>query len=237
MEGAIKNGWKINSFIYHQGHLSDWAKGIIRTIDTEVNYCLTLELMNELSNKTDSSELMAIVEMQQPSLENVELSSCPFIILFDRPSNKGNLGTIIRSCDSFGVDLLMVTGHSVDLYDPDVITATMGSFFNVKTIYVSNTYTLFRYIDTLRKRFSLFMTIGTTAHNETPIYDLDLTRPLLLMIGNETMGLNKAFKDSSDLLSTIPMCHTSYASSLNVGCAASVLMYEVTKQRGRPCRT
>ena len=51
------------------------------------------------------------------------------------------------------------------------------------------------------------------------------------MIGNETMGLNKAFKEYCDVLCTIPMDEKSYATSFNVGCAASIMMYEVTRQR------
>ena len=53
-----------------------------------------------------------------------------------------------------------------------------------------------------------------------------------LMMGNETMGLNKTFKEYCDLLCTIPMSEKSYATSFNVSCAASILMYEITRQRG-----
>ena len=76
------------------------------------------------------------------------------------------------------------------------------------------------------------MTLGTTAHKENPIYSADLTVPLMLMMGNETMGLNKAFKEYCDMLCTIPMSEKSYASSFNVSCAASIMMYEITRQRG-----
>ena len=50
-----------------------------------------------------------------------------------------------------------------------------------------------------------FEVIGTTAHNEKPIYKENLCRPLMIMIGNETMGLNNKFKQVSDVLCTIPM--------------------------------
>ena len=88
-------------------------------------------MLKELSGKEETSELLAIIEMREDRLENVALSSNPFIVLFDRPSNKGNLGTMIRSCDALGVDMLIITGHAVDLYEPDVIVSAMGSFFNL----------------------------------------------------------------------------------------------------------
>ena len=124
---AVKNKWNIKSFIYDRNNLSGWAKEMIANVKTDENFCLTAELMNDLSNKDDTSELMAIIEMREDKLENVPLSENPFIVLFDRPSNKGNLGTMIRSCDALGADMLIITGHSIDLYDPDVVVSAMGS--------------------------------------------------------------------------------------------------------------
>lgn len=229
---AVKNNWKIVSFIYDKNNLSNWATDMINKVSTKENFCLTADLMSELSNKEDTSELMAVIEMREDSLESVQLSENPFIVLFDRPSNKGNLGTMIRSCDALGADALIITGHAVDLYDPDVVVSAMGSFFNMPVIRISDNNKLFEYIDKLKKQYPGFVTLGTTAHKENPIFNADLKVPLMLMMGNETMGLNKAFKEYCDMLCTIPMSEKSYATSFNVSCAASILMYEITRQRG-----
>ena len=228
---AVKNGWKIQSFLYAQGALSDWARDMLRQVHTDMNYCLTPELMRDLSGKEDTSELMAATEMREDRLDGVTLSDNPFLVLFDRPSNRGNLGTMIRSCDALGVDMLLITGHAVDLYDPDVVVSTMGSFFNVPVVRIADNRELFSYVDMLKKTYPGFLTVGTTAHREHPVYDAGLAGPLMLMMGNETMGLNRAFKEYCDLLCTIPMSEKSYASSFNVSCAASILMYEITRQR------
>ena len=229
---AVRNNWKIKSFVYDKNNLSDWAKDMINKVNTDMNYCLTPELMKELSGKEDTSELMAVIEMREDELEQVTLSEKPFIVLFDRPSNRGNLGTMIRSCDALGVDMLIITGHAVDLYDTDVVVSAMGSFFKLPVIRISDNKALFEYIYKLKKRYTDFTTIGTTAHNEDPVYSINLTSPLMLMMGNETMGLNKTLKEYCDLLCTIPMSENSYATSFNVSCAASILMYEITRQRG-----
>lgn len=231
LKEAVNNHWKIKHFLYHKDFLSDWAKDMIHTVVTEENYCLSEELLRALSGKNDPSELMAIIEMHEDNLEDVPLSENPFIVLFDRPSNKGNLGTMIRSCDALGVDMLIITGHSVDLYDPDVVVSAMGSFFNMPVIRVADNNLLFEFIGRLKHQYPNFLTFGTTAHKEQPVYNVDLTHPLMLMMGNETMGLNKAFKEYCDVLCTIPMSPDSYASSFNVSCAASILMYEITRQR------
>lgn len=228
---AVKNNWKIKSFLYDKGNLSDWARDMIARVQTDLNFCLTPELMKELSGKEDTSELMAVIEMREDRLDTIMLSENPFIVLFDRPSNKGNLGTMIRSCDALGADMLILTGHSVDLYDTDVVVATMGSFFNLPVIRISDNKMLFEYVNKLRTWYPDFITVGTTAHNAKPIYTANLASPLMLMMGNETMGLNKSFKEYCDLLCTIPMSEKSYATSFNVSCAASILMYEITRQR------
>lgn len=228
---AVKNQWNVKSFLYDKEHLSDWATDMIRNVRTEENYWLTAELMQELSDKEDTSELMAVIEMREDRLDTIPLSENPFIVLFDRPSNKGNLGTMIRSCDALGADMLILTGHAVDLYDPDVVVSAMGSFFNMPVIRIADNQELFAYVQKLKEQYPQFLTVGTTAHKEFPVYRADLSGPLMLMMGNETMGLNKAFKEYCDMLCTIPMSEKSYASSFNVSCAASILMYEVTRQR------
>lgn len=232
INAALKKGWNIESFLYvDENNLSDWAKGIITSTSTKINYILSESLMKELSEKEDTSEIIAIVGMRSDNLDELILSHNPIIALFDRPSNKGNLGTIIRSCDALGVECLIITGHAVDLYDSDVVVSSMGSFFNMQIYRVPETKKVLDLITNMKRRYPTFKTIGTTAHKEYPIYDLDLSGPILFMIGNETDGLCHTFKDCCDILATIPMVESSCATSFNVGCAATVMFYEASRQR------
>lgn len=230
---AVKNHWHICSFLYsREMELSNWAQDMLRTIKTDVNYCLTLPLLRELSGKEDTSELMAVVEMREDDLSKLRFSQNPLIALFDRPSNRGNLGTILRSCDALGVECLIITGHAVDLYDPDTVVSTMGSFFSVPTVRVPDNKSVENFIASMKERYPGFQAVGTTAHKEKTISDIDLTQPTMLMIGNETEGLCNAFKELCDVKGTIPMADTSSASSFNVACAATVMFYEARRQRG-----
>ncbi len=229
---AIKNGWAFSSFIYTPDKpLSNWARETLQAVKTDVNYELPESLMAELSGKTDTSELMAIIKMREDSFARLPHPANPLYVLFDRPSNKGNLGTIIRSCDAMGVDGLIITGHAVDLYDPDVVVSTMGSLFHTQAIRIPDNEQIFAWIAQMKEQHPGFQVVGTTAHKERSISDVDLRRPTLLMIGNETDGLCRAFKEGCDVLATIPMSDTSSASSLNVACAATVLLYETARQR------
>lgn len=229
---AEKNGWRFSSFLYSsERSLSGWAKEKLASVKTDVNYELAGGLMEELSEKQDTSELLAVVRMREDSVSQLRMSENPLLVLFDRSSNHGNLGTIIRSCDSLGVDGLILTGHGVDLYDPAVVTASMGSFFHVPVIRMADTAAVLSFFSRMREKYSGFQLVGTTAHNETRLSDVDFCKPTLVMIGNETEGLCRAFKEQSDILATIPMSGTSSASSFNVACAATVILYEAVRQR------
>lgn len=228
---AVENGWEFVSLLFPRDRpLSGWAAGLLERVPTEVNYRLSGALMDELSGKEDGSELLAVVNMRSGGPEGLPCRENPLFVLFDRPSNRGNLGTLLRSCDGLGADGLILTGHGVDLYDPEVVTASMGSFFRVPAVQ-AETRDAAAFIQRLRQQYPGFKTVGTTAHKERPLYREDLRGPVMLLLGNETDGLSYAYKQSCDVLCTIPMASDSSASSFNVACAGTVLLYEAARQR------
>lgn len=231
---AVENGWQVASLLFPSDRkLSGWAEAMLSSVNTQVNYRMPGQLLDELSGKEDGSELMAVVKMRIGGLSCLSRPACPLWVLFDRPSNRGNLGTLLRSCDGFGGHGLILTGHGVDLYDPEVVTASMGSFFRVPAFQEENTEVQ-KFIAAMRQEYPGFRVLGTTAHQEFPVFQEDLQGPVLLMLGNETEGLSYGFKQSCDRLVTIPMASDSSASSFNVACAGTVLLYEAMRQRGTP---
>ena len=189
---AIKNGWEIVSLIYAPSlPMSDWAKGVIKsTRTTEGNIELDAPLMQDLSDKEDTSELMAVVKMRPDDPEQIRFKGVPLLALFDRPSNKGNLGTIIRTLDAMGADGLILTGHGVDLYDREVVGASMGSFFNVPVIRMPRHDDLAAFIADVSEKYGALQVVGTTAHADVILRELDLTVPTMFMIGCETMNID-----------------------------------------------
>ena len=86
------------------------------------------------SNKSEPSELLALVAMPADDLDRIPLSPDLLVVAFDRPASPGNLGSIIRSCDALGAHGVIMTGHSVDLYDPETISASVGSLFALPVV-------------------------------------------------------------------------------------------------------
>lgn len=222
---AIANRWEIYAFIYSSStHLSEWAKSIIEIAD--VNYVLDEKLMQMLSDKTDTSEILAIIKMKKE--EKLIIKNNPIYVLLDRPSKKGNLGTIIRSCDAFNVDHIFYSGHGVDIYDHEVITASMGSFFKIPITFIKSNNDFLELIKNI-KSISELQIIATSLQAKQVLSSCDFHKPTLILIGNETYGLSKFYYEVADKTVIIKMREG--IDSLNVACATSVCLYEIQRQR------
>jgi len=244
-----ENGWEINSLIFSgEINLSDWADNLINKYITDKQknkskklFITKKELLHKLSDKEDKespSEIIITVKIKDENIKNLNLSKSSAVMIFDRPSNKGNLGTIIRSCDSFGIDALILTGHSVDLYDCETIRASMGAFFKQKIIVEPSFKEIADWTDKQKSLFNGLQISGTSAKTSKPseilnekTFSKNNDTPVIVIIGNETMGMSSNFYGLCDNLIRIPMSESSSSSSLNVSCAASVILYEIYKQK------
>ena len=228
IEQAIRFGWSFEALGYAANtRLSGWANDMRARAQADVEYQIAPELMDELSEREERCELIALVKQRQDGLRRMaQAGSSPFWVLFDRPQSPGNLGTVIRSADAFGAAGLITTGHGADFYDPQCVRASIGTVFALPFAGMESVDAVMAWLDTLPVRPRI---VGTSAHGTLPIDGIDLTGPTLLLVGNETFGLSKAWKEACDELALIPI-HGA-ASSLNAGCAASICLYEIARQR------
>lgn len=228
---AVENKWHIKSFIYsNEKPLSEWANGILKNSKADMHIELPAKLMDKLSDKEEEySEIVAVVSMPENDLSRINIKKDMLVVVFDRPSSHGNLGTLIRSCEALRADGLIITGHAVDLYDPKTIRASMGTFFALPTARLESHNELLAWVKSIRNQLNDFKIIGSTSKSEVLIEDADLTGPILLLIGNETYGLSNNYKAICDELVKIPMYGK--ITSFNVACAGSIMLYEIDKQR------
>lgn len=152
-----------------------------------------------------------------------------------RPASTGNLGSIIRSCHALGADGLLVTGPGTDVYHPVTVRASMGSLFALPTVRLASRHEMGRWAGTLAAaldpdhRGRPVQIVGTGADAPLSVAAVDLTLPTVLVLGNEAEGLTPAYRELCDILVRIPM-HGD-ADSINVACAAAVVLYEADRQR------
>jgi TrmH family RNA methyltransferase len=230
IKNAVESDWKIESFIFSSERgLSHWAGNVLRNSRAAFHYDLPLELLEKLSDKEDTSELIVTAHMRSDDPEIIPTRENFLALVFDRSSSPGNLGTLIRSGDALGASGLVITGHSIDLYDPETIRATTGSFFSFPSIRLPSYRELIPWIESLKKKMPDLQIVATDETGKKNAFDHDFKNPTILLVGNEKSGLSAAYKEMADATVRIPI--QGFASSLNVACATSIILYEIDRQR------
>jgi TrmH family RNA methyltransferase len=170
---------------------------------------------------------LAIVAMRDDLMIDSVLSAASFVVVLDRVADPGNLGTILRSAEAAGADLVVLTPGSVDPYSPKVVRSSAGALFHVPVV----TATI---DDVAAAGFALF---GTTSHGfpgrtVVPYTEADLTGRVAVVMGNEAAGLPDEWDDTvGPVRSWITIPHEGRSESLNVAMATTVIAFEVTRQR------
>jgi TrmH family RNA methyltransferase len=230
INAALKHGWMIRAFAYPRGRpLSQWASSILEASEAESHLEMAPELFDTLSGKDEPSELIAVAAMRPNAVDRIPTSAGMTVLVVDRPGSTGNLGTLIRSCDAFGVSGVIVTGHGVDLYDPATVRASVGSFFVVPSIALASHREVEAWVATVRQSHPRLSVIGTSARASSDVREFGWGSELVIVVGNETTGLSHAYREMCDAMVTIPMRGT--ASSLNAAVATSIVLYEIDAAR------
>lgn len=229
---AAASGWRIRSLIYDADRpLSDWAEKLLHGTGAS-RVAMAPGLLAELAEKPDGSpELVAVVEMPADDLDRIPVRDSFLGVMLDRPALPGNVGAVIRSADAFGGSGVLVTGHAADIYDPRAVRASTGSLFALPVVRCRSHHEVAGWLAAKRERGHQVLLAAADENGGQDIFDTDLTGPVLLLVGNEGTGLAAAWRQLSDVVVRIPM--TGAASSLNAASAASVALYEVTRQRIR----
>lgn len=227
VEQAILAGYAFYAIgIDRAARLSGWARDMIEKAHPEIVFRMSGDLHTELSDRTEPCELICLAR-QKPGLPAFSADPRALYAVFDRPSAPGNLGTVFRSADAFGARGVITTGHAADFYDPQCIRASIGTVFRKPHANMNGAQEAVSYLRGLPDKPLI---VATSAHGTAPLSEVDMTGPVALVIGNETFGVSKAWKEQCDVLARIPICGA--ASSLNAGSAASICYYEIARQRG-----
>ncbi|MCH7229409.1 hypothetical protein L0U85_00810 [Glycomyces sp. L485] len=225
---ALEHGWEFLEILFDADRKpSAWAQGVLEACRAD-RYAVSRELMAELGEKDDEvPELLAVVSLPDLSLGSLEFGPNFLGVAFDRPGSPGNLGSLIRSADAFGSDLVITTGHGADPFDPRSVRASTGSLFSTRVAHVDRPQDVAAWL--ARQAGEPVRMVGTDEHGGGDLAECDLTLPTLLVIGREADGMSRAWKETVDTMVRIPIGGA--ASSLNAAAAGSIALYEAARQR------
>lgn len=229
IKAALREEWTLSAVVREAGRpLSGWAEGVCRSPQVQQVITLPSDLMRQLSDRAEGSELVATARIKEATLDAVAAAPDLLVLVLDKPSSPGNLGTLIRSAQSFGASAVVVCGHAADVWDPVCIRASIGTVFSLQPIVVGSSRTIAAWLKRVRTRVPI-QVIGTDSRGSIPLSSIELVRPTVLLIGNEATGLSPSFRDLADVVARIPMVDD--ADSLNAAVAASIALYEARRQR------
>lgn len=164
--------------------------------------------------------------LRQPSYQMQDLlkEKNPLIMVLEDLQDPGNAGTIIRTGEGAGVSGVFLTKTCVDITNPKVIRATMGSVYRIPFLYVEDVVSLKQQLQDRGIRFFAAHLQGKNSYDRE-----DYKGGTAFLIGNEGKGLTDQAAEAADCLIRIPMC--GQVESLNAAMAAGILMYEAARQR------
>ena len=160
--------------------------------------------------------ILAVLKIPDFSIDEI-LKEEKNVLLLDKLQDLGNIGTIIRSADAFGVKSIICINGTADVYSPKVIRSTMGSILREKIIYIQE-----EKVEELKKHAHKI--VGTSLEARKYVTDFDFPSKCIFVLGNEANGMSKMVENSCDTLVKIKM--TGSAESLNVSVAAGIILYE-----------
>lgn len=229
IDQAYFNGWAVKSLFYNKDiKLSQWTKQHLNHQRDETVYAVSTQLMEKISDKIECSELIAVVKMQINHFHLYSPKANDILLVIDEPNNPGNLGMMIRSAAAFGVTAIIISGHAVDEYDPKCIRASMGTFFTLPIYHIEGINAFSKVIAPLRAKFKV-RCVASGDKGNTSIKKACFTADILfLILGNETWGVSKGYKNIADEFVRIPL--QGEFTSLNIAAAASIFLYEIFSQ-------
>jgi RNA methyltransferase, TrmH family len=184
-------------------------------------------VFKKMSYRDRPDGLIAVAPQQHLSLQDLQKEIInkpnPFLVVAEAIEKPGNLGTILRSSDAVGVDGLIVCDRCTDIYNPNVVRASVGTLFTVPVIEAEGKAT-YEWL----KAHNISI-LAATPSAEKEFTQVDMTGPLAIVVGTEQIGLSDQWMDGADIRVRIPMCGV--ADSLNVAMATTLLLYEALRQR------
>ena len=181
-------------------------------------------VFEKLAYRTGSDGLLAVMEQRELSLENLQLSESPFVLLLEAVEKPGNLGAILRTADAAKADAVIVCDPTCDIYNPNVVRSSIGCIFTVQLACCTSAEAL----NFLRKQ--KIKTLAAELKAEQWYHQTDMRTPCAVVLGTEAEGLTDFWLKNADARIKIPM--RGAIDSLNVSVAAGVIAFEAMRQRG-----
>ncbi len=181
------------------------------------------QVYEKMAYRGSTEGIIAVVKAKTHSLSILKLKKNPLIIVLESVEKPGNLGAILRTAEAANVDAVIVCDPLTDLYNPNLIRASIGGVFSVP-VAVCTSQECIAFLK--EHRISI---LTAQLQDSYEYYDYDMTQATAIVMGTESTGLSQLWREAADAHIRIPMLGR--LDSLNVSVSAAILMYEAVRQR------
>ena len=181
------------------------------------------EVYEKMAYRGSTEGVIAEVRTREMRLTDIKPGPSPLIMVLEGVEKPGNLGAVLRSADAAGADAVIVCDPLTDLYNPNLIRASLGGIFSVPTVACSSEEA----IEWLKSNGIRILT--AQLQDSSFYYDTDMKRGTAIVMGTESTGLTDIWRKAADSHILIPMLGR--LDSLNVSVSAAILLFEAVRQR------
>lgn len=218
VERALAAGGDISElYVAVDGNGAPWAppSGVAATT-------VSADAIAKASYRRGKDVVLAVARQFSTSLQSLEVGEHPLLLIVEAIEKPGNLGTMLRTADAAGIDGLIVCDPTTDVFNPNVVRASLGTLFTVPLATAPTT----EVISWLRDR--AVSVAATSPAADTPYTEADLTGAVAIAVGSESHGLSEAWLSAGAGVH-IPMAGS--IDSLNAAASAAILLFEAVRQR------
>ena len=219
---VIDNKFDVSTIIYSEKLLTSViARKLVRQNRRIGIPCLNIspEEFRAISHTEKASGVGAIVHQHWMKLHHISLEERSFWIILETVRSPGNLGTLIRTSEAFGGAGFILLGNNIDPFDPNVVSASMGSIYNQKFI-----RTGYSKLQKWLQNHNCNV-IGASPDGARDFHQFNYPTTTMIFLGEERKGLTQQQRDLCKHLVRIPIART--VDSLNLAVAGSLMIYEI----------
>lgn len=217
LEHCIEAGYTIDTVFFCSELGGRPVKTDCRAFD------VSKEVYEKIAYREGTEGIIAEVKVREMTLDGLEVGDNPLIAVLESVEKPGNLGAVLRSADAAGVDAVIICDPLTDLYNPNLIRASIGGIFSVPCVACSSEEAVIW----LKKHDIQILT--AQLQDSSLYYDIDMKRGTAIVMGTEATGLTGIWREAADAHIRIPMLGK--LDSLNVSVSAAILLYEAVRQR------
>lgn len=221
-ERALKCGFKAHSLFVCSKYVKTETASCIENTGANV-FEVSPAVYDRIACREGVEGVVAVMYARFSSLEEIEFKSEPLILIVESVEKPGNIGAMLRTADAAGADAVIICDPLTDIYNPNLIRASLGSIFSVKTVVCTSEEA----VSWLRKNRISILT--AQLQDSEVYYDTDMRKGTAIVMGTEDKGLTDFWRKNSDAHIRIPM--NGLMDSLNVSVSAAILCFEAVRQR------